>query len=468
MLRKEQPHVVILGGGFGGLAAAKTLRNARARVTLIDRSNHHLFQPLLYQVASAVLAAPDISSPIRKLLRGQRNTTVWMSKVQHIDVEHKRVLMEGASVAYDYLVVATGMEHAYFGHDTWAQHAPGLKTVGEALELRRRILRAFEAAELERDQERRRALTTFVVIGGGPTGVELAGALAEIAGRTLARDFRSFDPRTARVILIEAGPRVLPTFSEQLSERAREQLEILGIEVRCGVPVRDLGADFVEIEGQRIATRTIMWAAGVRASSLTRDLGVPLNRAGRVEVCDDLSLPGRPSVFIVGDLIAKQQGGRPLPGVAQLAMQSGAHAARNIVLHMSGRDTQPFEYVDKGAMATIGRNKAVAQIGRFGLSGVLAWWLWLTVHIMFLVEFRRRLSVFFEWAWSYLTWHRGSRVIVDVVHQTSMGRPIAPPSSSTPPGSRRIESVRGATNGPVKPTGQPRRDTRQPTLPPQR
>jgi NADH dehydrogenase len=414
MLRKEQPHVVILGGGFAGLAAAKTLRNADVRITLIDRSNHHLFQPLLYQVATAALAAPDVSTPIRKLLRNQLNATVWMSNVQHIDVANKRVVLDDTTVDYDYLIVATGMAHAYFGHDNWAQHAPGLKTVGEALDIRRRILRAFEAAELEPSAEGRRAWTTFVVIGGGPTGVELAGALAEIAGRTLARDFRSFDPRTTRVVLVEAGPRVLPAFSESLSQRAREQLEALGIEVRTGTPVSDLGSDFVDMGGERIFARTIVWAAGLRASPLTTDLTTALDRAGRVLVQDDLSVPDRSEVFVVGDLISKLQAERPLPGVAQLAMQSGAHAAKNIALSLAGRERQAFLYHDKGSMATIGRNKAIAQVGKLELSGILAWVLWLTVHLLFLVEFRRRIEVLVEWAWAYVTWHRGSRVILDV------------------------------------------------------
>jgi NADH dehydrogenase len=460
MLRKERPHIVILGGGFAGLAAAKTLRNAHARITLIDRSNHHLFQPLLYQVASAVLAAPEISSPIRKLLRDQSNATVWMSNVQHVDVENKRVLVDDASVYYDYLIVATGMGHAYFGHDEWAQHAPGLKTIGEALEIRRRILRAFEAAELESDTDARRAFTTFVVIGGGPTGVELAGALAEIAGRTLARDFRSFDPRTARVVLVEAGPRLLPTFSEQLSQRAEEQLEALGVEVRVGVPVSDLGADFVDIGTQRIATRTIVWAAGVCASPLTRDLGAPLDRAGRVRVADDLSVPGRDEIFVVGDLMSKMQSDRALPGVAQLALQSGTHAAKNIALSLANQARQPFVYVDKGSMATIGRNKAVAQIGRMQLSGFFAWWLWLTVHILFLVEFRRRVTVLCEWAWAYLTWQRGSRVIVDVPQDGSFAPRVAAHKAT-----RRIateqgygsvdDSVRRAREEPVRHSSRP-------------
>ena len=426
MLRKEEPHVVILGGGFAGLAAAKTLRNAAVRITLIDRSNHHLFQPLLYQVATAALAAPDVSTPIRKILRKQQNATVWMANVERIDVENKRVHLHGdTSVDYDYLIVATGMTHQYFGHDEWAEHAPGLKTVGEALNIRGRILRAFENAELETNAEARRAWTTFVVIGGGPTGVELAGALAEIAGRTLARDFRTFDPRTTRVVLVEAGPRVLPAFSEQLSQKARVQLEALGIEVRTGSPVSDLGADFVDIGGERIATRTIVWAAGLSASPLTRDLGAPLDRAGRILVEDDLSVPGRPEVFAVGDLISKTQSDKALPGVAQLALQSGAHAARNIALSLHQRASEPFYYLDKGSMATIGRNKAIAQIGKLQLSGILAWFLWLTVHLLFLVEIRRRFEVFLEWAWAYVTWHRGSRLIVDVPRESTRERNAA-------------------------------------------
>jgi NADH:ubiquinone reductase (H+-translocating) len=434
MLRKEEPHVVILGGGFAGLAAAKTLRNAAVRITLIDRSNHHLFQPLLYQVATAALAAPDVSTPIRKILRRQQNVTVWMSNVDRIDVEHKRVHLDGDTcVEYDYLIVATGMTHQYFGHDDWAKHAPGLKTVGEALNIRGRILRAFEHAELESDAEARRAWTTFVVIGGGPTGVELAGALAEIAGRTLARDFRTFDPRTTRVILVEAGPRVLPAFSEELSQKARQQLEALGIEVRTSSPVSDLGADFVEIAGERIATRTIVWAAGLSASPLTRDLGAPLDRAGRVMVEDDLSLPGRPEVFAVGDLISKSQSDKPLPGVAQLALQSGAHAARNIALSLHDHPREAFYYLDKGSMATIGRNKAIAQVGKLQLSGILAWFLWLTVHLLFLVEVRRRFEVFLEWAWAYATWHRGSRLIVDLPREAAPRAAAPTPARTSAP-----------------------------------
>jgi NADH dehydrogenase len=424
MLKKAEKHVVILGGGFAGLTIARGLNRPGVRVTVVDRSNHHLFQPLLYQVATAALAAPDISAPIRQLLWRQRNATVLMGGVERIEVERKRIVVGGQHIEYDYLVLATGMTHAYFGHDKWAAHAPGLKTVGEALDVRRRILRAFEAAELEPLAEQRRAWTTFVVVGGGPTGVELAGALAEIAGRTLARDFRRFDPRMTRVILVEAGPRILSPFSESLSRKAQEQLEALGIEVRTGTPVTDLGPDFVELAGEAISTRTVLWAAGVKASPLTAHLGVPLDRAGRVWVEDDLSVPDRREVFVAGDLIAKTQDGKPLPGVAQLATQSGRYIARSIRADLEGRRREPFRYVDKGSMATIGRNKAVAQIGRFEFSGMFAWWLWLTVHLLKLVGYRSRVSVLMEWAFAYFTWQRRSRVILEV--------PTAPPEVARP------------------------------------
>ena len=414
MLKKDPAHVVILGGGFGGLAAARALNVPDVRVTLIDRSNHHLFQPLLYQVASAALAAPDVSAPIRTLLWRLQNVTVLMAPVQRLEVERKRVLVDGRHVSYDYLVLATGMGHSYFGHDDWAAHAPGLKTIGEALDVRRRILRAFEAAELETSDEARRPWTTFVVVGGGPTGVEMAGALAEIAGRTLVRDFRRFDPRSTRVILVEAGSRLLSRFPEALSHKAQEQLESLGVEVRTGTRVTDLGPDFVEIDGEYINTRTVLWAAGVRASPLTTHLGVPLDRAGRVWVGEDLTVPDRPEVFVVGDLIAKTQDGAALPGVAQLAVQSGRHVAKNIRLALAGKPGLPFRYVDKGSMATIGRHRAVARIGRFNFSGIVAWWLWLTVHVLSLVSYRSRLAVLTEWAFAYFTWARRSRVILEV------------------------------------------------------
>jgi NADH dehydrogenase len=419
MLKKEEARVVILGGGFGGLAVARSLNLPGVKVTVLDKTNHHLFQPLLYQVATAALAAPDVSAPIRKLLCRQRNATVLMARVQRIEVEKKRVLADSHYIDYDYLVLATGMRHAYFGHDRWAAHAPGLKTVGEALDTRRRILRAFEAAEMETSAEARRAWTTFVVIGGGPTGVEMAGALAEIAGRTLAGDFRRFDPRMTRVILIEAGPRILSAFPEDLSKKAREQLEELGVEVRTGTAVTDLGDDFVEIGSEAIATRTVVWAAGVRASELTADLGVPLDRVGRVWIEADRAVPDRPEVFVIGDLIAKTQNGRPLPGVAPLAVQSGRHAARNILLSMADKPRLPFRYTDKGSMATIGRNRAVAQLGRLRFSGILAWWTWLLVHVLSLVEFRSRLSVLMEWAFAYFTWQRSSRVILEIPREAT-------------------------------------------------
>jgi NADH dehydrogenase len=425
MLKKEAPHVVILGAGFAGLAAAKALRNTDVIITLIDRTNHHLFQPLLYQVATAALAAPDVSAPIRKLLSKQQNVTVLMATVERIDVERRQVELQGQRIDFDYLVVATGMRHAYFGHDDWASCAPGLKTIGEALDIRRRILRAFEAAELEPSAEQRRAWTTFVVIGGGPTGVELAGAIAEIAGRTLASDFRRFDPRTTRVVLVEAGQRILSTFSENLSQRARESLQELGIEVRTGTPVSTVSSEFVEIGADRIPARTVLWAAGVRASPLAAQLGVPIDRVGRIWVEDDLSVPDRPEVFVVGDLIAKTQDGKPLPGVAQLATQSATIAARNIQNSIEGKPRVPFRYVDRGSMATIGRHRAVAQLGKFEFSGTVAWWLWLMVHVLALVEFRRRFAVLVEWAWAYFSWQRRSRVILEVPAE-----PIDPRTSS--------------------------------------
>jgi len=414
MLKREAPHVVIVGAGFGGLAAARALRGAEVRITVIDRTNHHLFQPLLYQVATAALSAPDIAAPVRTLLATQKNASVWLAQVEGIDVEKRQLLARGQRLDYDYLILATGMRHAYFGHDDWAAEAPGLKTLGEALDIRRRILRAFEAAEMEPSQQERRAWTTFVVIGGGPTGVELAGALAEIAGRTLSNEFRRFDPATTRVVLVEAGPRILPGLDPRSSVSAERQLRQLGIDVRTGVAVSELSVDFVQIGSERIRARTVLWAAGVRASRLAADLGVPVDKGGRVWVEEDLSLPDRPEVFVVGDLIAKTQEGKPLPGVAQLAVQSGRHAARNLLCSVRGRPRTPFRYVDKGSLATIGRNKAVAQIGRFHFSGMVAWWLWLLVHLMSLVEFRRRIAVLFEWGWSYLSWQRSSRVILEV------------------------------------------------------
>ena len=412
-LATAAPHVVILGGGFAGMAAARALARSAVRITLIDRSNHHLFVPLLYQVAAAALPAPDISVPIRRLLGKQRNVTVLMADVRGIDIASRRIDVEQSVVSYDYLIVATGMTHSYFGHDDWARHAPGLKTIGEALDVRRRILRAFEAAELAPSPAQQRSLTTFVVVGAGPTGVELAGAIAEMRRHTLAGEFRRFDSRTARVVLVEAGPRILPTFSEQSAADAHRQLELLGVEVRTAAPVSHVDEEGVIIGEERLEARTVLWAAGVRASGLTAQLGAPLDRAGRVGVEADLSLPARSEVFVAGDLIHREQDGKGLPGVAQLALQSGRHVGACIDADLAGRPRPTFRYHDRGMMATIGRNKAVAQIGRFRLTGVIAWWLWLVVHLVSLVERRRRVSVLWEWAWAYVTGHRGSRVIVD-------------------------------------------------------
>lgn len=427
MLRKEVPHVVILGGGFGGLAAARGLRRSKVRVTLVDRTNHHVFQPLLYQVATAALSAPDIAAPIRRLVRSQSNTTVLMAEVLSIDPAERRVMIDGGSLAYDYLIVATGMTHAYFGHDEWARHSLALKTLGEALAIRGAILRAFEEAEREPDPERRREDITFAVIGGGPTGVELAGAVAEIARRTLARDFRNFDPKRSRVVLIEAGPRILASFDPQLSETARLALLDLGVEIRSDTKVTALEEGLVRTESGEIRAHTILWAAGVKASPLTVCLGAELDRAGRVKVEDDLRVPGRPEIFVLGDLIAKQQDGKWLPGVAQVGMQSGAHAAINIERAIRGEPGLPFRYNDKGSMATIGRAKAIAEIGAARFSGLFAWLLWLFVHVMFLVDFRSRIAVLLEWAWAYFTWARSSRVIVE-----APARAPAPSRGSSP------------------------------------
>lgn len=412
MLRKEEPHIVILGGGFGGLAAARGFKRKPVRVTLIDRRNHHLFQPLLYQVATAALSAPDIASPIRHLFRSQENVTVLMADVDRIDPVQKRVVLSDGVIAYDYLLVATGMTHTYFGHDEWAQHAPGLKTLGEALEIRAQILRSFERAEREPDPVARQRYTTFAVIGGGPTGVELAGALAEIAGRTLAKDFRHFDPRTTRVVLIEAGPRILSSFDPSLSAKAHAMLTRLGIDVRVDTKVTAVEEGIVRLGEETLRANTIIWAAGVRASPLTADLG-KTDRSGRVLVEDDLSVPEHRDIFVLGDLIAKEQDGKWLPGVAQVALQSGEQSAANVLRAIRGEERLAFRYRDKGSMATIGRAKAIAEIGKTKLAGAFAWLMWLLIHVMFLVEFRNRVAVLMEWGYAYLTWQRSSRVILE-------------------------------------------------------
>jgi NADH:quinone reductase (non-electrogenic) len=408
----EAPQVVILGGGFGGLAAARGLRRAPVRVLLLDQRNHHLFQPLLYQVATAGLSPAEIASPIRRILRRQENATVLLAHATAIDADRKRVLLADGEVAYDHLVVATGATHSYFGREEWARFAPGLKTLDDALEIRRRALVAFEYAEREPDAEKRRQWLTFVVIGGGPTGVEMAGAFAEIARHSLARDFRRIDPRTARVILVEAGPRILSAYPSALSDKAARQLEALGVQVWTGAAVTSVDAEGVELGKDRLAAGTVVWAAGVAASPLARTLNAPLDRAGRVKVAPDLTVPGRPEIQVIGDLASIEYRGHPVPGVAPAAMQMGSHAAANIVSALRGEPLRPFRYRDKGSLATIGRSRAVAVIGALKLSGFVAWAAWLLIHIFFLIGFRNRFVVLFTWAWAYLTFQRSARLIV--------------------------------------------------------
>jgi NADH:quinone reductase (non-electrogenic) len=415
-----EPHVVILGGGFGGLFAARALAGAPVRLTIVDRHNYHLFQPLLYQVATASLSPADIASPIRWILRHQRNVRVLLAAAQAIDVAGRSVSIEpGGSLPYDYLIVATGSAHAYFGHPEWARRAPGLKTLDDALEIRRQVLLAFEAAERESDPAVERRLLTFVIVGGGPTGVELAGALAEIARRSLRKDFRNIRPESARVVLIEGAPHILGTFPERLREAAKRSLERLGVEVLTGSIVSKVdetgvtwrpAADGAGGEG-RVEAQTVLWAAGVAASPLAASLGVPLDRAGRVLAEPTLTVPGHGELFVVGDICALEQDGRPLPGVAQVAMQGGAHAAANILRAIRREPLEPFRYRDYGNAATIGRGAAVVDIAGIKASGVLAWLFWLFLHIFWLIGFRNRAVVLGEWAWSYFTFQRRVRLI---------------------------------------------------------
>jgi NADH:ubiquinone reductase (H+-translocating) len=431
------PRVVVVGGGFGGLYAARALRRAPVHVTLIDRRNHHLFQPLLYQVATAALSPADIAAPIRHVLRRQANAEVLMAAV--VDVDRARrsvVLADGRRIPYDFLIVATGARHDYFGHDEWAEIAPGLKDIEDATEIRRRLLLAFEAAEQEPDAAERSAQLTFVVVGAGPTGVELAGAMAEIARRSLVEDFRRIDPTTARILLLEGGERVLPTYPEDLSGHARRSLERLGVEVRTGAQVTRLEPDAVFVGDERIPARNVVWAAGVQASPLGARLGAPTDRVGRVAVDPDLSIPGDPDVFVIGDLAAfRHQGDGPLPGVAPVAMQQGTAAARNLVRSLRGQPREPFRYRDRGSMATVGRAAAVAQMGRVKLHGMLAWLAWIFIHILFLIGFRNRIIVFIHWASSYLTFQRGARLITGQVGPdlAPAGRVIGAPADSAGP-----------------------------------
>jgi NADH dehydrogenase len=410
--RDGWPRVVIVGGGFAGLQAAKALADAPVQVTLIDRRNHHLFQPLLYQVATATLSPADIAQPIRGVLRNEPNVEVVLGDVVAIDPVAHDVVLDDGIVPYDYLVLAAGATHAYFGHDEWAPLAPGLKTLEDALAIRRRILTAFEEAEREPDPTRRQALMTFVVVGGGPTGVELAGAIAEIARHSLARDFRHIDTRDARIILIEAAHRVLATFPERLSRRALRDLRRLGVEVRFGQPVTEITPGAVHLGEETIAADTIVWAAGVRASPLGQSLGVPLDRAGRVLINPDLAVPGHLEIFVIGDMVALTDAqGRPLPGTAPVAMQQGEWAAANIAREIAGKPARPFRYHDRGNMATIGRNAAVADIAGLRLTGFLAWLAWAVIHVLNLIGFRNRVLVALQWLWSYLTFQRGARLI---------------------------------------------------------
>ena len=409
---QHKTRVVIVGGGFGGLSTAKGLADAPFNVTLIDRNNHHLFQPLLYQVATAGLSPADIASPIRGILGGQRNVKIMLAEVSGVDVTRKEVIADGRRIGYDYLVLATGARHAYFGHNDWAAFAPGLKTIDDATYLRRRILLAFERAENETDLDERRRLMTFVVVGGGPTGVEMAGAIAELAKRALASDFQSIDPQCASIVLIEGAQRLLTPFDTSLSHAARRSLNQLGVDVRLGTAVTDCSCEGVRLGDQFISTRTIIWAAGVMASPAGRWLGAEVDRAGRVKVRADLSVPGHPDVFVIGDTAAVTGAdGAMLPGVAPVAKQQGQYVARALIARYQGRTTAVFRYRDFGSLATIGRSRAVAQFGKLRLSGFPAWVLWSGAHVYFLIGFRNRFVVALNWAWSYITFQRGSRLI---------------------------------------------------------
>jgi NADH:ubiquinone reductase (H+-translocating) len=411
-LRKR---VAIIGAGFAGLNAAKRLGRSRALdITVIDRRNYHLFQPLLYQVAMAGLSPAEIAAPIRSLLRGLPSVTVIQGDVREIDVAGRRVVCDFGTVDYDYAIVATGAQHTYFGQERWERFAPGLKTLEQATEIRRRVLTAFELAERETDPERRKQWLTFVIVGGGPTGVELAGAIGEMSRFTLARDFRRIDPKLTRVILIEAGPVILPSFAPALASRAARSLEALGVQIWVDSKVTEIDATGVQVGQERIRTGTVLWAAGVRASNLALTLGAERDAQGRVKVTPELTVPGHPELFVLGDLAhAIGDDGRPLPGVAPVALQQGRYAARAILADLRGRSREPFAYRDKGQMATIGRSRAVVQTGALQIGGLLAWLTWLVIHIYYLSGFKNRLFVLIQWAYSYLTFARGARLIVD-------------------------------------------------------
>ncbi len=431
--------MVILGGGFAGLYAAKNLYKAPVRVTMVDRHNHHLFQPLLYQVATATLSPSEIAAPLRGLL-GPHDVSVLLAEVQGVDTAGKRVLLTDGELQYDYLIVATGATHSYFGNDHWAQFAPGLKSIEDAVDIRRRVLLAFERAERETDPELRRALLNFVIIGAGPTGVELAGALAEISRNSLPGDFQNIDPREARIILIEGLGNVLPVYPEDLSLKARRALERLGVEVRTGARVTNINETGVFIGTEHIPARTVLWAAGVAASPVARSLGVELDRAGRVLVTPELTIPGHPEVFVVGDLASiKGEDGKPVPGLAPAAMQEGKQAARNIVRQLQGKPMEPFKYWDRGSYAVIGRGKAVGIVFKhLKQSGFPAWAAWLFIHITFLIGFRSRLAVLLNWAYSYLTFGKSARIITGPPPRLESRGVVAP---ALPDGGTHLEEV---------------------------
>jgi NADH dehydrogenase len=418
-----EPRVVIVGGGFGGLAAAKALARVPVHVTVVDRTNHHVFQPLLYQVASAGLSPADIASPIRSILAHQKNVDVQLASVTSIDLERKRVVLADGELPYDYLVLAAGAHTNYFGHPEWEPHAPGLKSLDDAIDVRRRTLLAFERAERETSDVERKRLLTFVAIGGGPTGVELAGAFAELRRFVLRSDFRAIHPQEARVILLEAGPRILPAFSEDSSARAVKQLEQLGVTVRTGAKVTAIDERGVSLGDERIDAATVVWAAGVEVSPIVKSLGAPLDKQGRVVVERDLSIPGHPEAFVIGDLIHFEQDGHLIGGVSQVAMQGGDFAARAIARTLAGKPRGTFRYFDKGIMATIGRSRAVAEPFGLKLSGFVAWLAWLVVHIWYLIGFRNRVIVMFEWFWAYVTYKRGARLITVGLPEASRSPP---------------------------------------------
>jgi NADH:quinone reductase (non-electrogenic) len=420
-----RPRVVIIGGGFGGIAAARALRRGQVDITLIDRTNHFIFQPLLYQVATAALAPSDITAPIRWVLRSQKNTEVLMAEAREIDTGRRVVRVDDdlRELAYDYLILAPGSRHSYFGHDEWEPYAPGLKAIEDASEIRRRFLLAYEIAEKSEDPKEQEECLTFVIVGGGPTGVELSGAIPFIAKKALVAEFRRVDTRRTKVILVEAGPRILPSFPESLAQRAARDLTDLGVEVRVNSFVTKVDRDGVWVGGEKIRARTAFWAAGNKASPLGKFLGAPLDSAGRVKVSDDLSVPGHPEVFAIGDLATFEQDGRLVPWVAPAANQEGAFAAKSIINDTRRQPRRKFHYFNKGDLATIGRSRAIADFGRVRFAGRLAWFLWLFVHIMYLVGFRNRIVVFIEWAYAYFTYQAGVRLITDVERYKPPGQP---------------------------------------------